>query len=277
MKLLAELFQGKKFRPVFQGASMHRFRMISSCMLAIFAWPLICLAQPQQPTGTAPLPRNASSEISAHELRIPSKARKSFNKGTTLLAEKKSEASIAEFQRAIQAFPDFYEAYYKIGVAELNLQHFGEAQAVFEKSIEVSRGRYPPADFGLGVALSLQQQFADAESAMRRGLDLDPGEAEGYFTLAWVLLKAEHVADAEKSARQAVLLRTDFADAYLLLAQIHLRQGNTSELVSDLDAYIKIDPNGPHNAEAIGVRNQAQQLLAKQRSAVPVVAGTPEH
>jgi tetratricopeptide (TPR) repeat protein len=254
---------------------MRRSRMISSCLLAIFVLPLLGSAQPQHPTSTAPPPRNTSSEISARELRIPSKALKPFNEGTQLLAEKNSAASIREFQLAIKAFPDFYEAYYKIGIAELNLQHPGEAQAAFEKSIEVSHGRYPPADFGLGVALSLQQQFADAESAIRRGLDLAPAEAEGYFTLAWVLLRAERVADAEKSARQAVLLRADFADAYLLLAQIHLRQGNTSKLVSDLDAYLQIDPGGPHSADAIGVRAQAQQLLAKQRAAVPVVAGTP--
>jgi tetratricopeptide (TPR) repeat protein len=254
---------------------MRRFRMISSCLLAIFVLPLLCSGQPQRPTSAAPLPRNTSSEISARELRIPRKALKPFNKGTQLLAEKNSAASIAEFQRAIQAFPDFCEAYYKIGIAELNLQNPGEAQAAFEKSIELSSGRYPPADFGLGVALSLQQQFTDAESAIRRGLDLAPAEAEGYFTLAWVLLRAERVTAAEKSARQAVLLRADFADAYLLLGQIHLRQGNTSELVSDLDAYLQLDPGGPHSSEAIGVRTQAQQLLAKQRTMAPVVAGAP--
>jgi tetratricopeptide (TPR) repeat protein len=253
---------------------MHRSRMISSCLLAVFALPLICFAQPQPQTSAAP-PRSTSSEISARELRIPGKARKSFNKGTTLLAEKNSAASIPEFQRAIKAFPNFYEAYYKIGIAELSLRHHGEAQAAFEKSIEVSHGRYPPADFGLGIALCLQQQFADAESAIRRGLDLDPAEAEGYFTLAWVLLNAARVPDAEKSARQAILLRADFADAYLLLGQIHLRQGNTSALVSDLDAYLQLDPSGPRSTEATAVRTQAQRLLAKQRSAVPVVAGTP--
>ncbi len=254
---------------------MRRSGMISSCLLAIFAFPLFSSAQLSAPPSVAPPPRNTGSEISAHELSIPGKARKHFNKGTQLLADKNSVASIAEFQLAIQAFPDFYEAYYKIGIAQLNLQHPGEAQGAFEKSIEVSRGRYPPADFGLGVALSLQRQFADAESAIRRGVDLDPGEAEGYFTLAWVLLRAERVADAEKNARQCVLLRADFAPGYLLLAQIHLRQGNSSELVSDLDAYLRLDPKDPRRGEAIAVRTQAQQLLAKQRAAVPVVAGTP--
>jgi tetratricopeptide (TPR) repeat protein len=253
---------------------LHRPRVIPSWLLAIFALPLLCSAQPQPQTSAAPLPRNTPSEISARELRIPGKARKLFNKGTELLAERNSAASITEFQRAIKAFPDFYEAYYKIGIAELSLQHHGDAQAAFEKSIEVSHGRYPPADFGLGVALCLQKQFADAESAIRRGLDLDPGEAEGYFTLSWVLFNAARLPDAEKNARQAVLLSADFASAYLLLGQIHLRQGNIPALVSDLDAYLRLDPNGPHSTEAMAVRDQAQQLLAKQRAGVPAVAGT---
>jgi tetratricopeptide (TPR) repeat protein len=249
--------------------------VISSCLFAIFALPVVCSARPRPQTSAAPIPRNTSSEISARELRIPGKALKLFNKGTKLLAEKKPAASIAEFQGAIKAFPDFYEAYYKIGIAELNLQHQDEAQAAFEKSIEVSHGRYPPADFGLGVALCLQEQFADAESAIRRGLDLDAVDADGYFTLAWVLFHAARVPDAEKNARQAILLSANFAEAYLLLAQIHLRQGNTAALVSDLDAYLRLDPSGPHNAEAIAVRTQAQRLLAKERATVPVVAGTP--
>jgi tetratricopeptide (TPR) repeat protein len=254
---------------------MHRSRVISSCLLAIFALPLPCLAQPESQASGAPLPRNTSSEISARELRIPGKALRLFNKGTKLLAENNGAASILEFQRAIKAFPDFYEAYYKIGIAELNLQHQRDAQAGFEKSIELSQGRYPPPHFGLGVVLCLQKQFADAEGAIRRGLDLDPADAEGYFTMAWVLLNAARLPEAEKNARQAVLLSANFAAAYLLLAQIHLREGNTSALVSDLDAYLKLDPDGPHNIEAIAVRSQAQLLLAKQRASVPVVAGTP--
>ncbi len=254
---------------------MHRSRVIPLSLLAIFTLPLLCSAQPEPQTSAAPLPRNTSSEISARELRIPGKALRPFNKGTKLLAEKNSAASILEFQRAIKAFPDFYEAYYKIGIAELNLQHQGDAQVAFEESIELSQGRYPPPHFGLGVALCLQEQFADAEGAIRRGLDLDPAEAEGYFTLAWVLFNAARVPDAEKNARQAILLSANFAAAYLLLAQIHLRQSNTSALVSDLDAYIKLDPNDPRSAEAIAVRTQAQHLLAKQRATVPVVAKTP--
>jgi tetratricopeptide (TPR) repeat protein len=249
--------------------------MISSCALVFLSVSTFCSAQSPQ-SSAPPLPDKAPSQVSAHELRIPQKARTAFNKGAKLLAAQNSAGSIAEFQRAIKAFPDFYEAYYKIGIAQLNLQHARDAEAAFEKSIELSAGRYPPAHFGLGVTLCLQKQFAEAEEAIRTGVELDPTDAAGQFTLAWVLFNAGRLPDAEKSARQAVLYNANFATAYLLLAQIHLRRSDTSALVADLDAYLRLDPDGPHSVEAKAVRTQAQQFLAKQQTTSPVFAQTPK-
>ena len=253
---------------------MNRFRMTLSCLFALLLLPLLCSAQ-SAPQTNAPPPPDGASQVSAHELRIPQKARKAFNKGTELLAAKESSASIPEFQQAIKIFPEFYEAYYKIGLADLNLQRYPEAQTAFETSLELSKGRYPPSQFGLGVALCMQKQFTEAEEAIRAGLDQYPGDAAGHFTLAWVLFTAARLREAEKSARQAVLYNANLATAYLLLAQIHLRQSDLSAVTADLDAYLKLDPEGPHNAEARAIRTQAERVLAKQQGTGPVLAKTP--
>ncbi len=266
---------GEKLVPRCSGTRKNWLRVISSCLPFLVLSPLVCVAQ--LPPGATPPPLSdpVANQVSAHELQIPQKARKAFNKGTDLLATKESAASIAEFQRAIKAFPDFYEAYYKIGLAYLNLNRYPDAQAAFETSIEVSKGRYPPSRFGLGVALCMQKQFAEAEDAIRAGLDVYPANATGHFTLAWVLFSAARLPEAEKSARQAVLYNANFATAYLLLAQIHLGQSDLSAVTADLDAYLRLDPEGPHSAEAKAVRAQAERVLAKQQGADPVFAKTP--
>jgi tetratricopeptide (TPR) repeat protein len=248
--------------------------MISSCLPVLVLYPLLSAAQ--LPPGATPQLPDAA-KVSAHELQIPEKARKPFNKGTELLAAKDSAASIVEFQRAIKAFPDFYEAYYKIGLADLNLRLYPDAQAAFETSIELSKGRYPPSQFGLGVALCMQKQLNEAEEAVRAGLDQYPADAAGHLTLAWVLFAASHLPEAEQSARRAILYNPNLAMAYLLLAQIHLGQNDLSEVASDLDAYLKLDPEGAHSAEAKAVRAQAERVLAKQQSngTGPVSAKTP--
>src|SRR5436309_5643841 len=126
--------------------------------------------------------RPPNSQVSVRELEIPAKAHEAFNSGTSLLLQNQPASSIPEFQRALKIFPDFYEAHYKLGLANLNLRRYPEAQAAFESSIEVSKGRYPPANFGLGVALCTQRQYSEAEEAVRGGLDQVPADAAGNFT-----------------------------------------------------------------------------------------------
>jgi tetratricopeptide (TPR) repeat protein len=237
--------------------------------------PLLSSAQ-QPPAQTPPSQDETSNQVSARELQIPEKAKKAFRKGSELFDAKQSAASIPEFRRAIKIFPDFYEAYYKIGLAELNLQQYSEAQLDFESAIEVSKGRYAPAQFGLGVALCRQQHYSEAEEAVRAGLDEYPNDPAGHFTLAWILFSDGQIPEAEKSARRAILYNANLAMAYLLLAQIHLRQNDLPAVTSDLDAYLRLDPNGPHNAEAKAVRAQTESILAKQKSDTPTYARIPQ-
>jgi tetratricopeptide (TPR) repeat protein len=248
---------------------------MSSCLPALLLSPLWCVAQLPPGATPPPLPDHAAGQVSLRELQIPAKARKAFNKGTELLAAKESAASIVEFQRAIKIFPELYEAYYEIGLANLNLRRNPDAQAAFETSVRLSKGRYPPSLFGLGVVLCFQKQFAEAEEAIGSGLDQYPADAAGHFILAWVLFRSDRLPNAEKNARQAILSNPNLAAAYLLLAQIHLRQSDLLAILSDLDAYLKLDPEAPQNAQAKAIRTQAEHLLAKQRGTVPVVAKAP--
>jgi tetratricopeptide (TPR) repeat protein len=248
--------------------------MTLSCLAVVALSPLFADAQGPSIQAVPPT-AGVTGKVSVRELEIPGKAQDAFNSGTKLLSEHQPAASIPEFQRALKIFPGFYEAQYKIGLADLNLRRYTEAQAAFESSIEVSKGRYPPANFGLGVALCTQKQYSEAEEAVRAGLDQVPADAAGNFTLAWILFTAGRLAEAEKAARQAVLSNSNLASAYLLLAQIHVRQSDLPEVVAELDAYLRLDPEGPHNAEARALRTEAQQLLAKHAGAGPVVAETP--
>jgi tetratricopeptide (TPR) repeat protein len=253
---------------------MRSFRMIPSCLLTLLFLPLLCSAQSDLRSNLAP-PDKTSPIVSARELRIPEKAMKSFNKGTQLLVAKDPAGSLSEFQRAIKVFPGFYEAYYKLGIAELELQRSADAQAAFGKSIELSDARFAPAYFALGLALCNEKMLAEAETTIRIGLGLDPDDAAGNFTLAWVLFSASRLADAEKSARKAIVHSANFAMAYLLLGQIHRQQRNLPALVADLDIYLKLDPQGPRSDAARFVRTQAQHLLDQQSAGSVVAQAAP--
>jgi tetratricopeptide (TPR) repeat protein len=239
-------------------------RAVASCCLSCLLIPAMCYAQSRLTAADRSGAANLGPTVSVRELRIPEKARKAFRKGMERLAAQDWAGSIPEFQKAIKAFSDLYEAYYKIGIAQLELQQTPEAEAAFRKAIELSEGRYAPPLFGLALALCNQGQYPEAEVAVRTGLDLEPMDAAGHFTLAWVLYTGEKIVEAEKSALDAVRYDPHFATAHLLLAQIHRKQNNQAAFVADLDNYLRLEPNGLRSAGVRLVRERAQTLLPQQ-------------
>jgi tetratricopeptide (TPR) repeat protein len=207
------------------------------------------------------------SAVSVHELSIPDKAREAYNKGIRQADADDWAGSVPNFQRAIKSFPAYYEAYSALGVAEVYLQSWNEAEASFRKCIQLSGGTFPVANFGLGMVLSHRKQFSEAEAMIREGIQLDPADARGHFSLAWVLHTMGRFPEAEQSAREAILYKPTFTDAFLLLAQIHLDQGNFSSEIEDLDGYLKLDPLGPPSARARAAIADAERSLTKENAA----------
>jgi Flp pilus assembly protein TadD len=239
---------------------MSGYRLVASCCLLCLVLPIASFSQPKSTKSGSSID-SSTATVSVRELRIPEKARNAFDKGTRRLSAKDFAGSIAEFQRAVAVYDEFYEAWYKIGIANLELQINDAAEAAFRKSIELSEAKYPPALFGLGLTLGNEKHYDDGESYIRAGLNLQPTNAPGHFALAWVLYSAERIAEAEKSAREAVLYNPNLANAHLLLAQIHRRQKNSAAMVEDLDAYLRIEPDSPRSRALRTTRDEAQESL----------------
>ena len=143
------------------------------------------------------------------------------------------------------------------------MQSCEAAEAAFRRSIALSESKYTPPLFGIGLALASQKQYADAESYIRAGLQLEPTSPSGLLTLGWALYSEQRVVEAEKAARDAVLYNPNLATAHLLLAQIHRRQNNSAAMVDDLDAYLRLDPDSSRSRALRTTRDQAQQSLTR--------------
>jgi tetratricopeptide (TPR) repeat protein len=243
-------------------------RLMASCCLVCLLVPVASFGQSKTAKTGGP-GDSPDATVSVRQLRIPDRAKFAFNKGTQKLAAKDYTGSIAEFEKAIAAYDDFYEAYYKIGIANLEMQASEAAEAAFRKSIALSESKYTPPLFGMGLALASQKQFADAETFVRAGLQIEPTSPSGLLALGWVLFSAQRVVEAEKSAREAILYNPNLAMAHLLLAQIHRRQNNSAAVVEDLDAYLRIEPDGARSRALRTTRDEARQSLNPDPNAKP--------
>ncbi len=117
---------------------------------------------------TARLKRNAAdnSVVSLRELSIPPKAQMALRDGISLLKSDLPQAMV-NLQRAIALFPDYYEAYYVAGMADLMMERQADAEKAFRQSIELSERTYARPLLGAGRSLV-------RSGKIRRGRDRDP-------------------------------------------------------------------------------------------------------
>jgi hypothetical protein len=112
--------------------------------------------------------------VPVQELKMSDKAEKTFNKGAQLLLKGQPAQSLAYFERAIAKDPSHYRAYHDLGLAYVHLGRTHEAEAAFQKAIDLTGGGYAPADFAMGLALCQDQDYRRAETVIQRGLEIDP-------------------------------------------------------------------------------------------------------
>lgn len=226
-------------------------------------WGLRLYLKKANPAGPAP----AGYVVSAHELSIPSKARKAFDKGIEHRAKKDPGGSLAHFQRAVELFPSYYEAYFQMGIVQMQLGQATDAENNLQKAIDLSSGRYANAEFAMGGLLADEEKFSDSERVTRRGLEQEPDSYLGQFELGRALLGMNRVQEAEQSTEKARSIKPDFSPVYLLLANIHYTERAYALQCKDLDEYLRRVPNGELSARAREVRENIQRLLSRDESA----------
>jgi tetratricopeptide (TPR) repeat protein len=231
-----------------------------------------CLCSPLLSRAQSP---ESNFVISVRQLSIPPKALHAYQQGNSLLAKKDPARSLPQFQRAISEFANFYEAYYKMGVADLNLWRIEDAEQAFRKSIDLSGEQDAYPLLALGAVLNYQHKFSEAETVLRQGLDLAPYSWSGKYSLGWTLFGLNRLEEAEKSVREALPQTTDPARVRLLLADILSREKDYAALVNDLDEYLKLAPDTPTAVRAKALRDKAQQALAESKSTAALAQSQP--
>jgi tetratricopeptide (TPR) repeat protein len=226
----------------------------SSIGISIFLRPAGKKSAGEAPGGSA---------ISAHELSIPSSARKLVDSGKKkLYVDQNPGAALHDFQLAVATAPDYYEAYYQIGMAYLALKNPVEAESNLKKSVDLSNQSYADAILALAILQLGRHDVADGEPLLRRCLELNPNSWVGQYELGKLELYRMRIDAALAAARKAEALAPNQPKVYHLLSLIHLRQKAYQAAVADLDAYIRLDPDSPDGQTAKQIRADAERKLA---------------
>ena len=207
----------------------------------------------------------AGDVTTAHQLRVPQKAQDAFDKGKAK-ADSKADypGAIQEFQRAIKNYPDYYESYAEMGLAYVRLKDFPAAEKALRKSIELSSAKYAPPLMLLSMLLNDQNRSTDAEPVARQAIAAEPKTWRGHYELARAVFSQQRAADAEAAASMARDLKPENPDVYLLLSEIHRSTHNPPALLQDVDAYLKLAPQGPAAPQVRKLREQLIKYMESQ-------------
>jgi tetratricopeptide (TPR) repeat protein len=205
--------------------------------------------------------------VSVHELSMPAKAREFMASGKKKLYQRKDpQAALSDFQHALSAAPNYYEAAYELAMAQLTLGAHTDAERSFRKSFELSAHTYADAAVRLGGLLLDRGDIPEGEQTIRAGVQLRPNLWLGHYELGRALLTENRLDESLVSAEQARALAPNVPIVYRLLSNIHLQQRNYPALLSDLDTYLALDPDSIASQRAKEIREQIRQKVAAQSS-----------
>ena len=166
---------------------MQNTRLLSFILLVAIS-PSVLLAQ--QSSSTAPRPTQLAQAAQptptpeVHKRRSIPEVEDAMAKGEDLLFKKHDpRASLDEFRRAAKLDPWYGDAYMLLGLAQMQLRQWNDAQWAFEEAAKVEPGN-AKAYLGAGSALNEEKNYPEAQKALQHSLEIRPDSAEAHYELA---------------------------------------------------------------------------------------------
>jgi tetratricopeptide (TPR) repeat protein len=239
--------EGQGFRPYSSFIDISMSRM---------SYELITLQLDKEPEAKAVPAEGPAGALNARIAQIPPQARKEFDTGKQRMQIHDDIGSAKYFQKAIELYPPYAEAYQLLGVVHLEDGKLQEAEPELQKATEIEP-HMSTAQFALGVCRNLMAKYSEAEAALLRGLELDPESSEGHYELAKTYLALGRWQDATPQAQKAVTLKPDAGPPHALLGDIALRKRDPRQALKEYHEYLRLEPNG---AMAAGTQQMVDRI-----------------
>jgi tetratricopeptide (TPR) repeat protein len=178
-----------------------------------------------------------------------------------------NDEAIAKFTEVAGQMPTCADCYYNIGVANSNKKDYAAAEAAYKKAIELKPDN-ADAYTGLATLYNQQKKFdlaaeASANASKYTSAGAGGGGAEAAYNQGVILFNGGKFAEAKTQFETATKADPNHALAQYQLGMTALNLGQIQDAVNALEAYLKIDPNGPKAAEVKQSLPALQAMLKK--------------
>lgn len=178
--------------------------------------------------------------------QIPKDARKALDKARKLREHKKFDAALAELEKAIGLFPDYFQAYTEKGTVQIQSSHEQKAFQDFSKAIQIFP-EYEPALSGAGYCLLTLGKYEQSIDLLEKAIHLDATHVQNLLFLGIANLALSRWEKAQEALEQALRLNpAGMNSAHLYLANALAGQKLFSRAADELHTYLELNPGAPN-------------------------------
>lgn len=180
---------------------------------------------------------------------VPAAALAEFEHAASSIKEKNSQLAVAALQRAIEIFPDYFDALELLGTQYVKVDQFENAIPILTRALAVN-SKSTSGWYALGVAHLKLGQLNESIESLRTAVTLGPINPNAYLMLGLAYGNTGSLDQAEGALKMAYAQGgADAADAHLYLAGIYDKRKQYMDASRELELYLK---------EARGLKNKSQ-------------------
>ena len=195
---------------------------------------------------TVPAARTKRSSVVtlAEEMQdVPKSARKAFQQALNLRGENKFKESLEMFDRSIEIYPPYFQAWTERGHLRLAMENRPDAIKDFEHARQLNP-RYGPALRGLGLCQFQLGDYAAAIQTLERAVESEPDNATDYYFMGVAGVALDRRELARAWLQKALNLDPKASvRAHVHLASLLIKEDRPKEAAEELEIYLDAVPD----------------------------------
>ncbi|MDQ2922391.1 MAG: tetratricopeptide repeat protein [Acidobacteriota bacterium] len=170
---------------------------------------------------------------------IPPAAREKYDRGASSIKNNDSQSGIAALEKAIEIFPDYFDALELLGTEYVKLRRFESAIPILKHALAINN-KAGSSMYALGFAYFNLNRLDESIEWLQNASAHDSNNPNVYMMLGLAYGHKHSWDQAESALKKAYELgRANAADAHLYLAGIYDKKKRYGDAWRELELYLK--------------------------------------
>jgi tetratricopeptide (TPR) repeat protein len=208
---------------------------------------------------------SAHPVVTVADFKVPIAAMREFRKANEAMAKQDWMKAIQRLQRAVAIYPSYAAAYNNLGVAYARIGDRAKERVALENAISIN-DHLAPVYVNLARMDIATQNFAEAETALNKATDLDPGDGGALVMLVNVEMMNHHYDEAIATSRKVhAMVQSQHSTVHWVAAHAFEQKKQYDAAIAELVLFLSEEKSG---ARADQVRKELAEVQSAPREAI---------